>query len=278
MKENVSLDDVALFLAVADAGGLAGAARTTGASVPTLSRRMTALERDLGQRLFQRGRRGYTLTLEGRAFLSRAEPLRAAAATLAAPLDGPAPVRITAGTWTSRFLARTMSRLWQPSDTWVPEFLTSNATLDVARREADIGIRNRRPDQSWLAGRRTSIIYYAPYGAPGGAPGFVAPPEDPNAPPSATWLWATHRDRIRSTASDPRLAADLARSGIGSVVLPTFAGDDMPDLTRTGPVIDTLRHEEWIVCHQDGRFDPGVRAALDALTAVLTDEGLRPAP
>ncbi len=51
MKVAPSLDEVALFLAVADAGGLTGASRTTGASLPTLSRRMAELERALGARL-----------------------------------------------------------------------------------------------------------------------------------------------------------------------------------------------------------------------------------
>jgi DNA-binding transcriptional LysR family regulator len=277
MKQNLSLDDVSLFLAVVDAGGLAGAARATDVSVPTLSRRMTALESALRLRLFQRGKRGYSLTPDGRSFLARAEPLRSAAVNLAAPLEGPSPVRITAGLWTSRFLARNIRSLWQPSAPWVPEFLASNAVVDVARRAADIGIRNRRPDQSWLAGRRTATITYAPYGTLE-AGGFIALPQDQNGSPSSNWVWSQQADQIVTTASDPRLAVDLARSGLGSVVLPTFAGNDMPGLSRTGPVIEDLTHEEWIVCHHDGRFDPRVRSALDTLTAVLTDEGLRPRP
>lgn len=56
MKQSLSLDAVRLFLAVAETGGLAGAARATGVSVATLSRKMTELERQAGVRLFERGR------------------------------------------------------------------------------------------------------------------------------------------------------------------------------------------------------------------------------
>ena len=158
MKRSLSLDDLELFVAVADAGGLGGAARATGTSAPTLSRRMAELERRAEARLFERGPRGYALTSEGRALLEEAEGLRALAARLARWGSGArsAPrVRITAGSWTARRLARGIGAVWAPGAGWMPEFLASNATVDIARREADIGIRNRRPDQPWLAGRRT---------------------------------------------------------------------------------------------------------------------------
>ena len=58
------LDDLALFLAVADTGGLAAAARMTGVPLPTLSRRMAELERRTARRLFLRGKKGYALTAE----------------------------------------------------------------------------------------------------------------------------------------------------------------------------------------------------------------------
>ena len=236
MEQTPDLDDIALFLAIADAGGLAGAARATGTPVPTLSRRMTTLETRMGRRLFQRGPRGYALTADGRALLDEAEPLRAASQRLRAFVErGSKPrVRITAGLWTSRFLARSIRRFWSPEDDWVPEFLASNARLDIARREADIGIRNRRPEQSWLAGRCTAEIAFALYSADPGVTGFIAPPVTPDAPPSTRWLHEIHGDEIVTTASDPRLALDLALAGVGRILLPLFEGDATPGLTRLG--------------------------------------------
>ncbi|WP_172294153.1 LysR family transcriptional regulator [Pseudoruegeria sp. HB172150] len=274
-----SLDDIALFLAIADAGGLAGAARATGQSPPTLSRRMTALERRLEKRLFERGKRGYSLTAAGRALLKEAEPLREAAAQLDRWSRGEhvPRVRITTGLWTARFLAQNIARVWSPGDGWIPEFLASNANIDIARREADIGVRNRRPEQSWLAGRQTSVIEYAIYGASPEVTGFLALPDGYPTTPSERWLRANHGDEVVTGASDTRLMLDLALSGVGRIVMPTYAGDVTPGLVRLGSPIAEITHGEWLVTHHDARHDRPVRAALDALAGLLTDKGLRPA-
>lgn len=271
------LDDLSLFLAVADAGALAGAARVTGQSPPTLSRRMAALERDLGRRLFERGKRGFTLTAAGRSLLAEAEPLREVSARLErwATTDRAPRVRISAGLWTSRFLAQNIRRVWAPGDGWVPEFLASNADVDIARREADIGVRNRRPEQSWLAGRRTLPIAYAEYGVSAEVKGYLALPEGYATTPSDRWVRAHRGDAIVTGASDTRLMLDLARAGMGRIVMPTFAGDAAEGVERLSAPIEEIGHDEWLVCHHDARHDAPVRAALDALAEVLTDRGLR---
>lgn len=272
-----SLDDLALFLAVADAGGLTGAARATGVSRPTLSRRMTALETQLGTRLFQRGAKGYTLTSRGRALLETADPLRSLSADVARLIEAdPTPrVRITAGTWTARFLARHAARLTSDKAPWLPEFVSASERLDIARREADIGIRNARPEQPWLSARRTARITYAIFAASPDTRGLIAPPEALARVPSAAWVWRTRAAEVSTTVTDPRLALDLARTGRGALVLPRFVGADEPALIQIGPPIAELAHDEWLVAHQDTRHDPPIRAALDAIGALLTDRELR---
>jgi DNA-binding transcriptional LysR family regulator len=82
MEPMPALDDLALFLAVADGGGLAAASRIAGVPLPTLSRRMAELERRSGRRLFLRGKKGYALTAEGRGLAEASGPLREARAAL----------------------------------------------------------------------------------------------------------------------------------------------------------------------------------------------------
>ncbi len=273
-----SLDDLRLFVAVADAGGLSAAARATGQAVPTLSRRMAALERELGQRLFERGPRGYSLTSAGRDLLAEAGPVRDLSARLTRfRQQQRAPeVRITAGRWTTRFLARNLAQIWQPDSPWRPALMASNATVDIARREADIGIRNRRPDQSWLAGRRLALLDYAEFALSPEVTGYVTLPQGAATTPSERWLRSEHPEHIVATASDARTAADMARAGLGRVILPLFAGHDMPGLRQVSPPIAALRHEEWLICHHDARHDPPVRAALEAIATLLSDPAQRP--
>lgn len=263
-------NDLALFAAVAQAGSLAGAAEGTGLSVTTLSRRMSALEEQLGRRLFEHGAAGYALTEDGAALLDRISPMTGVARDIAdwqqAACRTPR-VRLSAGGWTSLALAQKLDRWWSADAPFVPEFLHSDQTLDVARREIDIGIRNRRPDQPWLAGRRTRMIHYAAYGAPR-LTGWIG--VTPARTPSARWLDSTHGDAILTRVNTPRLALDLALAGMGRVVLPTFIGDATP-LPRHGTLIADLSHEEWLVAHHETRNHPPIRAALDALASHLSD-------
>ncbi len=267
------LDDLELFLAVTDAGGLQGAAAASGVSAPTLSRRMGALETALGRRLFRRGRHGYALTTDGRALLAEAEALRPLRQRLAGFGQNAVPrVRITAGSFTMRYLARNLDRVWKTGDGWMPEFLSSNATLDIARREADIGIRNRRPEQSWLAGRRTATIRYAEFGRDASVTGYIAMAEGASSTPASRWVRAAHGERIVTTYTDGFIGVELARIGVGRMILPLFAGASEPGLVRLSDPIDEIAHEEWLVCHHEARHDPPVRRALDALAALLTRE------
>ena len=271
LKDELSLDDLKLFLAVALAGGLAGAVGVTGQSAPTLSRKMTGLERQTGRRLFLRGNQGFALTAEGRALRDEAAALNGISRRLQSWKESaPATrVRITAGTWTSGWLAQNIQRFWQVDAGWVPEFLSSNAVLDISRREADIGFRNRRPEQGWLAGRRMRDIHYADYGVGGDVIGYVTLPAEASGTPSTRWVHAHRADRIVTTATDLRLAVELARNGVARLVLPVFAGDSISGLSRMSDPIDELTHEEWLVSHHEARHDPPVRRAIDALTRFI---------
>jgi DNA-binding transcriptional LysR family regulator len=265
--------DLGLFAAVARSGSLAGAARETGLSQATLSRRMTALEQRTGRRLFVHGGSGYTPTAAGRALLERAKKMEAAArdiAQWAAATSGPPRVRISSGTWTSAYLVHHLTDHWTPDAVWSPEFVSSNLDLDIERREVDVGVRNRRPTHPWLAGRRTNTVEHATYAQHAGITGWIGPSDDTLRLPSEAWTVAHHASELIAAANDPQIRLGLARAGVGRVVLPTFAGDAEPGLIRVSPNIEALTTEEWLVCHQDTRHDPAIRAALDALTAILT--------
>lgn len=272
METRPAWDDLALFCVVARTGNLTHAAVQTGSSPATLSRRMKALEARMGRRLFLYGAQGYTTTAEGRALLERTERMEAVAAEIAqwrASAAGPVRVRISAGTWTSLHLAANMAEFWRPDAPWVPEFLHCNLEMDIARREIDIGVRNRRPEQPWLAGRRTGAVEFAAYARDGAVAGWIGATNDAAATRSAAWVRAHHAAAVVTTANDPRLALAMAEAGIGRLVLPSFVGDRIARLMRVSDTIPELRSEEWLVCHHAARFEPPIRAALDALAAFL---------
>jgi DNA-binding transcriptional LysR family regulator len=71
----IDLDQLRTFVAVAEAGGLSRAADALHLSLPAISRRLTALEDELGIALLERSTRRVTLTQTGREFLPRARRL-----------------------------------------------------------------------------------------------------------------------------------------------------------------------------------------------------------
>jgi DNA-binding transcriptional LysR family regulator len=71
----VDLDAVRTFVAVADAGQFQEAAADLSVTQQAVSKRIAALEKDLGVRLFSRTARGARLTIDGQAFLPHARGL-----------------------------------------------------------------------------------------------------------------------------------------------------------------------------------------------------------
>jgi DNA-binding transcriptional LysR family regulator len=71
----VDLDAVRTFVAVAEAGRFSDAADDLSITQQAVSKRIAALEKDLGVRLFTRTARGVQLTIDGQAFLPHARDL-----------------------------------------------------------------------------------------------------------------------------------------------------------------------------------------------------------
>ncbi|MEU1665030.1 LysR family transcriptional regulator [Streptomyces sparsogenes] len=91
----MDLDTVRTFVAAADAGQFQEAAAELAVTQQAVSKRIAALERDLGVRLFTRTPRGAELTIDGQAFLPHArELLRAAERAVASVRTGRRPLRV----------------------------------------------------------------------------------------------------------------------------------------------------------------------------------------
>lgn len=71
----MSLEQLESVVAIADEGALVRAARRLHISQPPLTRRVRALEEELGVQLFDRGPRGMTLTPAGQRFVARARAI-----------------------------------------------------------------------------------------------------------------------------------------------------------------------------------------------------------
>ncbi|NEY35626.1 LysR family transcriptional regulator [Streptomyces sp. PRKS01-65] len=91
----MDLDTVRTFVAAAEAGRFQDAAAELAVTQQAVSKRIAALERGLGVRLFTRTARGAELTIDGQAFLPHArELLRAAERAVVSVRPGRRPLRV----------------------------------------------------------------------------------------------------------------------------------------------------------------------------------------
>ena len=274
-ERDLSWDDLRLFLGVAEAASLAGAVGRTGASAPTLGRRMDRLEQSLGVKLFERHPRGYNLTVHGASLLSRVREIeqRVMEAEQEAALEaGPEVIRVTAGTWMTTYLAEKIGEIRLPNDDFQLYFSAEERRADIGRREALIGFRNKRPEEANLVTRRLCPVGYAAYATGTDVSGWI---EVGAETPSARWVRLHHRSGVIMGASTPIAAFQLCLAGMGRMVLPCFIGDADQRLVRMGDLISGLSSETWMVTHQADRHRPNVRMVIDRLVSVVTRDTVR---
>lgn len=255
---------------VARAGGLTGAAQELNSSPATLGRHMDRLEQSLGQRLFMRASKGYALTPAGEELRDRAEAMEEAALGIdrwRAGLNETQTVRLSAGSWMSRFFAEHIDALVGPRDPFRVDFVSAEARLDIARREADIGMRNARPVEAGLAGKALGEIAFAAYRARQSTVSVWI--QSAASTPSARWVESHHADEIVMEANSPRLVMDLCQSGAGLAVLPCFVGDTNPALERASAPIEALTHRQWLVLHHETRHRHHIRLVVRRLETLM---------
>jgi len=286
MIERWSWEDLRLFVGVARAGGLAGAVQTTRSSAPTLSRRMLCLERAMGKTLFIRTRDGYDLTASGHELLALAETMQNGALRIdrwksnaeTMPL-----VKVAAGAWTASFIARHLASLANPRIPVRIEIAAGISQADLLLRQANLGLRNSRPEARGLAGQKLVRVEFAIYGSLAyirdrqelidqkrlHACAWIAFSPSGPKPPSAVWLddYLPNDPDIVCSSAQAMLEAVLG--GAGLCVLPCFIGDAENRLARASPAIASLAHDQWLVSHDEDRHQKQIAYVRKALATLV---------
>jgi DNA-binding transcriptional LysR family regulator len=139
-------DNLRFFLAMVRAGNPNAAARLLRVDHNTVRRRVTALESDLGARLFDRVDDRYALTDEGEAMLSVAESMEGHAVHAQSKIGGrdiaiggTVRIGVPDGLGTL-FIAPRLARLRQIHPQLNIELVVTSRNFDLSRREADMAI------------------------------------------------------------------------------------------------------------------------------------------
>jgi len=153
---------VRAFLATAEEGSFSAAARATGSTQPTVGRQIKALEEQLGIVLFERVGRGLALTPTGLELVEHARGMGEAALRLSRIAAGQSeslngPVCISASEVIATFLLPpVLARIRAQHPGIQLELVVTNQVSDLAQREADIALRNFRPQDPDLVARKVS--------------------------------------------------------------------------------------------------------------------------
>jgi DNA-binding transcriptional LysR family regulator len=283
LRDMLGWDDLRVFLAVHRARSHAGAARTLRVAATTVGRRMGAVERRVGARLFTRTPDGLVPTGAGLLLLAHAERVDAEVLEAERELSGAdarptGTVRITAGDgFTTYVLCPALPLFLGTHPGLSVELRASVRVLDLPRGEADAALRLFRPRERSLVARRVGQERYGLYAAPGylearGMPrtahelsghDLVLYERDFDRLPAQAWLRQTAtgaRIAVRGSTTTTLHAACAAGAGIALLTSAYVRGDHrfVPVLPRLAPPPSEL----WTVTHQDLRGVARVVAAL----------------
>lgn len=267
-------DDIRIFLAVARAGQILGAARRLGVNHATVSRRVAALEGELKTRLFRRVTTGTLLTSAGERFLQVAERMEADLIATRAEMSGEeeavaGPVRIGAPDgFGVAFLASRLGELINRHPQLEIQLVPVPRSFSLSRREADLAITVDRPVEGRLvAGKLVdySLGLYAgkAYAETHGLPqtldallqhqliGYVG---DLVVSPSLDYAPDITPDWLSRFAISSALGqVEAVRSNAGIGILHTFiARQHEGDLVAV-PGFPAIRRSYWLVYHESVR-------------------------
>lgn len=274
-------DDIKVFLAIANTGGLKKAATALNIHHTSCARRINTLEQDMGIKLFDRLPGGYSLTQGGEELLQSAEQIQQGFNTIERDIlgkdlriEGDLCLTLPNG-FATHLLMPDLNEFMALYPNINLQINMSYLTRDLASREADVAIRhvNNPPDS--LTGKRVARMHQSAYASLE----YLAYHDLEKAPSSCHWLgWGTAKDHLKWTLKNQypdipvkgnmysdvlQLAGIQAHMGIAS--LPCFLADNVPGIQRI-PNAETVACEWiWVLAHKDMAKNAKVRILMEFL-------------
>ena len=278
-------DNLRIFLAIARSGQILGAARKLGLDQATASRRLSALESDLGATLFERHTTGVVVTPAGERLLPIAERMESEAMA-AQSIVGQSDVALS-GTvrigapdgFGNFFLAPLLAEMAQTHPELRIQLVPMPRNFSLSKREADIAITLERPTEGRLFARKLTDYTLGLYASQTyvGHVGGIGSLADLSRCLFVTYvqdlIWSPHLDYPEPYASQCAQVLEcagivgqmqaLATCGVGFVH--DYTAHTVPGLVRVLPEI-SLKLSYWIVTHADVRGLRRVTEVMDFIS------------
>ena len=284
---------LASFAAVGEHGSLSAAARATGTSQPTLSRHITALEQQIGARLFERETRGVVLTATGATLLAHAQDMANAASKFSMALDGrdemlTGTIRLTASQIMATYvLPDILTELRQAEPSIDVELVATDKTENLLRREADIAVRMYRPTQEDVISRKIGELRMGMYASRSYVEQFGLLTSIEDARDHAVIGYDRNTQIIEGfkaagidvdrnffafRSDDQVVCWEMAKAGFGIGFNQIQIGDNERNMVRVASAGEVGRLPVWLTAHSELRASPRVRFVFDFLADQLKEK------
>ena len=278
-------DDLKHFLETVKTGSVSSAGNALGVSYTTVSRRITALERDLEVSLFDRSGADWALTAAGEKILRWADAMaETAGAVRRSAISDSREVSgllrfTTVDIVFERLLLPEIRRFTDQYPDIRLELISTDDPLSLSSREADIALRGTNDPPANVLGRKLCHIKYEIYGTPE----LIARQKAGKPAPVITWLgdgrtlpsWikrdfpdATSVLRVNSVT----VMIEAARAGMGFAQLACMWGDSDPGLRRVKNTHPEPGYDLWLLSHADLKRTERVRLFRDFLIDVVAEK------
>ena len=272
--------DLKIILALAQAGSVRRAAGLLDVHPSTVTRRIDAVERTLGTRLFRRQPSGLSPTLAGQELLQSAERVQQEVNRMERRLSGrdeklEGPVRINVPDIVARsFLMSQMGTFIRENPSIELHVDTGNSTVDLGGGETDIAIWATNEPPENLVGRPLGHLASAAYATPE----YLNKHDLRRHPERCRKLASTISSEMDEAFAEIPTAAwfnslpllhDAARQGLGIAQLPCAIADPDAELVRVPPGGTVAGEPLWLFTHPDLRGSARIRAVMDMISGAF---------
>ncbi len=284
-------DDLRVFLAVARAHGLSGAAPVLRMDPATVSRRIARLEAELGVALFVKSPQGYALTDTGQRVLNEAEgaegPMARAfeqGAEAGPGLSGQ--VRIGAPDGCANYLLPQVCAAVQRAHPELElQVLALPRVVNLSQREADMAITVSPPEAGRLTVQKiTDYKLHLAMRRDSAPPKTLADLKgrqvvgyipDMIFDRELDYLGPLAADGVQLASNSVAVQLQMLRAGAGIGIVHDFALPSAPELQRVMTEEISLRRSFYLVRHAADRPSERLARIADALLSGLKEEVLR---